>query len=76
MNSDGEKSFARDGRRFAIEPAAAGWAWSVRDMSGVVEACGIAPGKAAAAAFIVRAILAGVEWPAETGQVDRGLRAA
>lgn len=70
------QNFAKDGRRFVIEPATAGWAWSVRTMSGEVEACGLAPSKSVAAAFIVRATLAGVEWPAETGLVAAGLRAA
>ena len=62
MGNHSQTEFAKDGRRFVIEPTTAGWAWSVRTMTGKVEACGLAPSKAAAAAFIVRATLSSVVW--------------
>jgi hypothetical protein len=59
--------FRKDGRRFRIAPKGAGWTWSVSDMDGREEAGGQAPSRAVAAAHIVKATLARVDWPMETG---------
>jgi hypothetical protein len=59
--------FRKDGRRFQIAPAGAGWAWSVRDLDGGRSRAGRAATRAEAAARIVSATLADVDWPSETG---------
>jgi len=62
--------FRKDGRRFEVAAEAGGWSWSVRNLDGKLEAGGVAPSKAAAAARVVSATLAGLEWPEETGMTD------
>ncbi len=62
--------FRKDGRRFCMAPAGAGWTWSVRDLDGRRNHEGRAASKAEAAARIVSAMIADVEWPMETGMTD------
>ena len=64
-------NFRKDGRQFHIAPSGAGWTWSVRNLDGDLEAEGVAPTKAVAAAGVVGATLAMVDWPEETGMTSR-----
>jgi hypothetical protein len=62
--------FRKDGRRFAINRTDADWRWSVGDLDGGRTREGRAATKAEAAARIVAATLADVDWPAETGMTE------
>ena len=59
------QKFSQDGHKFLILRSRDGWTWAVTTMTGEVEATGICPSKAAAAACIVRATISRIA-PAPT----------